>query len=264
METLSARQEAFIRPSPAGKTLGGVSRRTREAMLICEAAGFDVVLVETVGVGQSETAVAEMTDLFMLLLLPSGGDELQGIKKGIVELADIILVNKADGDMQAAARRAVAEYTSALHLLRAAAGGWQVPVQPCSALKGDGIADVWNLVETFSDNHDRRTASWKAGVANRARPGCGMRWRTACWHGCMGQSPLKAAILQNWKSKVANGRQAPVTAARRLVRDFLKLYIRSGLPLRGSAAGLSQPTSSRIRPGSLAEWPASSTITSWE
>ena len=104
METLSIKPQAFIRPSPAGRTLGGVARRTREAMLVCEAAGFDVVLVETVGVGQSETTVAEMTDLFMLLLLPSGGDELQGIKKGIVELADIILVNKADGDMAAAAR----------------------------------------------------------------------------------------------------------------------------------------------------------------
>ncbi|PWC95248.1 methylmalonyl Co-A mutase-associated GTPase MeaB, partial [Azospirillum sp. TSO5] len=123
MVDLSREANAFIRPSPAGTTLGGVARRTREAMLICEAAGFDVIVVETVGVGQSETAVADMVDLFMLLLLPAGGDELQGIKKGIVELADLVVVNKADGDLAATARHTVADYRHALALLRH--GDWR-------------------------------------------------------------------------------------------------------------------------------------------
>ena len=114
MERLSQRPEAFIRPSPAGDTLGGVARRTRETMLVVEAAGFDIVLVETVGVGQSETTVSEMTDMFLLLLLPGGGDELQGIKRGIVELADLILVNKADGAMRLTAERSVTDYRKAL------------------------------------------------------------------------------------------------------------------------------------------------------
>ncbi|MBI5163680.1 MAG: methylmalonyl Co-A mutase-associated GTPase MeaB, partial [Magnetospirillum sp.] len=124
MEELSRDPRAFIRPSPSGGTLGGVARRTREAMLVCEAAGFDVVIVETVGVGQSETAVADMVDMFLLLLVPGGGDELQGLKKGIVELADAIVVNKADGDLAAAAGRAARDYANALHLLAAPAGGW--------------------------------------------------------------------------------------------------------------------------------------------
>ena len=117
METLARHPDAYIRPSPAGQTLGGVTRRTRETLLLCEAAGFDVIIVETVGVGQSETAVAQMTDMFLLLLLPGGGDELQGIKRGIMELADLILVNKADGDQQAAANRTVADYRMAVHFL---------------------------------------------------------------------------------------------------------------------------------------------------
>lgn len=149
MEMLSRDIRAFIRPSPAGSTLGGVARRTREAMLLVEAAGFDVVIIETVGVGQSETAVADMVDLFLLLLPPAGGDELQGIKKGIVELADMIVVNKADGELSNAARQAVAEYRHALALLRPANANWRVPVLSCSALNNIGIDAVWNGIGDY-------------------------------------------------------------------------------------------------------------------
>jgi LAO/AO transport system kinase len=145
MAELSRHPRAFIRPSPTGGTLGGVARRTREAMLLCEAAGFDVVLVETVGVGQSEVAVAGMVDTFLLLLSPAGGDELQGVKRGIVELADIIVVNKADGDLEAAARRTASDYASAIHFV-GGRGGWMPPVLVCSALTGTGIEAVWKAI----------------------------------------------------------------------------------------------------------------------
>ena len=149
MEKLSRSDSAFIRPSPTGGALGGVARRTREAIVVCEAAGFDVIVVETVGVGQSETAVADMTDLFLLLLQPGGGDELQGIKKGIVELADIVLVNKDDGDLAPAARRAAAEYSAALNILTPASPDWTPSLATCSALTGKGIAEAWALVEKY-------------------------------------------------------------------------------------------------------------------
>jgi LAO/AO transport system kinase len=146
MPRLSASEEAFIRPSPAGGSLGGVARRTREAMLVCEAAGFDVVLVETVGVGQSEHAVASMVDTFLLLALAGAGDELQGIKRGILELVDVVCVNKADGDNLERARRAAVELKSALRLLRGSSS-WAPPVLTASALAGKGIAEVWQAVE---------------------------------------------------------------------------------------------------------------------
>jgi len=170
METLSQRREAFIRPSPAGKTLGGVTRRTRETMLLCEAAGFDVILVETVGVGQSETAVADMTDMFLLLLLPAGGDDLQGIKRGIMELADLILINKADGDLVARANHSAADYLHALKLLHPRTRNWTVPVKTCSALQGKGIDEAWELIgqyrQTLMDSGElderraRQARSW--------------------------------------------------------------------------------------------------------
>ena len=124
MEELSRNEDAFIRPSPAGATLGGVARRTREAMLLVEAAGFDTVIVETVGVGQSETTVADMVDMFIVLLLPGGGDELQGIKRGVIELADLVVVNKADGDLKAMAKRSATDYQHALRMLRSPTAGW--------------------------------------------------------------------------------------------------------------------------------------------
>lgn len=146
METLSRRPEAYIRPSPAGDTLGGVTRRSREALMLCEAAGFDVVFVETVGVGQSETRVADMTDMFLLLQLPGGGDELQGIKRGIMELADLVLINKADNDLLQLAERSAADYRSALRLLHPRTSDWKVQVQTCSARDGVGISEAWDVV----------------------------------------------------------------------------------------------------------------------
>ncbi|GDX29699.1 putative GTPase [Actinomycetes bacterium] len=146
MDELVRQEEAFIRPSPTGGTLGGVARRTREAMLCCEAAGFDVVIVETVGVGQSEVAVESMVDCFALIIAPGGGDELQGIKRGIVELADLVIVNKADGDLAAVAKSTSADYANALHLLRPKTNAWNARTVLCSALEKRGIDDVWTAI----------------------------------------------------------------------------------------------------------------------
>ena len=150
MGELVNRPEAFIRPSPGGTQLGGVARRTREAMLLCEAAGFDVVVVETIGVGQSEVAVSDMVDLFALLVSPGGGDELQGIKRGIMELADLVIVNKADGDLAPAAARTRGDYASAVHLLRPKWNAWSTEVLACSALNGIGVSEVWDAVLSFT------------------------------------------------------------------------------------------------------------------
>ncbi|MDD3991307.1 MAG: methylmalonyl Co-A mutase-associated GTPase MeaB [Desulfobacteraceae bacterium] len=146
MERLSVERKAFIRPSPSSGTLGGVARKTRETMLLCEAAGFDLIIIETVGVGQSETAVAGMVDFFLVLMIAGAGDELQGIKKGVVELADAVVINKADGENRRAAELARRQYENALHLLMPASPNWQVPVMTCSAKTGDGLAAVWETV----------------------------------------------------------------------------------------------------------------------
>jgi LAO/AO transport system kinase len=147
MARLAADDNAFVRPSPSSGTLGGVAAKTRETMLLCEAAGHDVVLVETVGIGQSETAVADMTDFFLALMLPGAGDELQGIKKGLVELADMIAINKADGDNIKRANAAAAEYRAALHILTPCSPNWTPPVVTFSALTGTGISELWGQVE---------------------------------------------------------------------------------------------------------------------
>jgi len=149
MEDLTRSPDAFVRPSPTRGTLGGVARRTREAMLLCEAAGFDVVLIETVGVGQSEVKVAAMVDLFLVLVAPGAGDELQGLKRGIMELADVVVVNKADGELATAAGVTAADYGSALHLVRPRVPGWTPRVLTCSALLGEGIDEVWDTVLEF-------------------------------------------------------------------------------------------------------------------
>ncbi len=170
MEQLSRDPNAFIRPSPSQTQLGGVARRTREAVALCEAAGFDVVLIETVGVGQSETVVAEMSDLFILLLAPAGGDELQGVKRGIMEIADMILVNKADGDLKPAATRTCADYTQALRLLRARPQDPQgfPKAMMVSALIEDGLTEAWTQMREL-DDWRRKHGHWQARRAAQAR-----------------------------------------------------------------------------------------------
>ncbi len=220
MPELAQSGSAFIRPSPAGTTLGGVARRTREAILLCEAAGFDLVIVETVGVGQSETAVADMVDMFLLLLAPGAGDELQGLKKGIVELADLVLVNKTDGDLKAAALRAVAEYRHALRLLRPASPQWTTEVHGISALKGEGIAEVWTMVE----RHRAQMAASGERARRRAEQARAALWRE------VGEALLEtfkadqaiARRLAETEARVAAGRDSPIAAARRLLEDFLE------------------------------------------
>ncbi len=170
MARLSLEERAFIRPSPAGGTLGGVAARTRETMLLCEAAGHDVVLVETVGVGQSETAVADMTDTFLVLMLPGAGDELQGIKKGIVELADIVAVNKADGANLSRAKAAAGEYRAALHVLGGREPFWSTPVLTYSGLTGEGIAALWAEVLRHRD------LAGEAGVLTARRSAQQVKW----------------------------------------------------------------------------------------
>lgn len=149
MEELAGRSEAFIRPSPSGGTLGGVARKTRETMILCEAAGFDNIFVETVGVGQSETAVHSMVDFFLLIMIAGAGDELQGIKRGIMEMADAIVINKADGSNIQKAKRAQAEFANALHLFPPSPSGWIPKVSTCSSLYQTGISEVWNMVSTY-------------------------------------------------------------------------------------------------------------------
>ena len=163
MELLSQNPAAFIRPSPSACSLGGVAEKTRESMLVCEAAGFDVIIIETVGVGQSETAVAGMTDIFCLLQLPNAGDDLQAIKKGIMEIADLIVINKADID-PVAAMRAKSQIKTALHMLRPASPNWTVPVLTLSALQKQGIADFWNAVMDY-----RRTLTASGELAAKRR-----------------------------------------------------------------------------------------------
>lgn len=218
MENLSRRQEAFIRPSPAGGTLGGVTRRTRETLLLCEAAGFDVILVETVGVGQSETAVAEMTDMFLLLLLPAGGDELQGIKRGIMELADLVMVNKADGDHLPAANRTVADYRMALHFLHPRSKNWTARVQALSALREQGVDEVWDSVTDF------RTVMTESGELESRRSAQSRAW---LWSETADRllSELKEDIgikqlVPELEDAVTNGTLPATVAAQKLINKF--------------------------------------------
>jgi LAO/AO transport system kinase len=215
MERLARDPRAFIRPSPSGGSVGGVARRTREAALLCEAAGFDVIVVETVGVGQSEVAVADMVDCFCLIAAPGAGDELQGIKRGIMELADVIVVNKADGDLLPAARRAIADYRQALHLLRPKYAGWEVPVLPTSALQGAGVDEVWSAVEKLVAHLREDDA------LGRLRAGQAVAWMwdeirehliDSFWH-----EPDVAECWSETEEAVRTGRLSPATAARRLL-----------------------------------------------
>ena len=219
MTELARSPAAFIRPSSAGDRAGGVARHTREAILLCEAAGFDTVLVETVGVGQAETAVAEIVDMFVLILPPAAGDELQGIKRGVVELADFVLVNKADGELAAAAHRSTADYASALRLLRPPVPEWAVPVRAISALEGIGIPEVWDEVARF------RAALERSGAWSRRRP---EQARAALWFE-VGDSlverfraaPAVSARLAALEQEVMAGTRTPAAAARTLLAAFL-------------------------------------------
>jgi GTPase len=218
MEELSREKAAFIRPSPSGDTLGGVARKTRETMLICEAAGYDVVLVETVGVGQSEITVASMVDFFLLLQLPGAGDELQGIKKGVMEIADAILINKADGDNRSRAELAGQQYVNALHILQPKSLNWQVPVLLCSALRNQGIAEVWEMIECF------RQAMAKSGELQEKRRRQNNDWMWALLMDGLKEMFLGdknvAGLLAGVKQAVAEEVTTPSAAARRLLEAF--------------------------------------------
>lgn len=218
METLAQRLEAFIRPSPAGRTLGGVARHTRDTILVTEAAGFDVVIVETVGVGQSETMVADMVDFLVVLMLAGGGDELQGIKRGILELADLVAIAKADGDNVPAAMRARAVYEDALRLMRPHGSGWTVPVTTCSALTGEGVHEIWQaaldhrVAATASGAWERRRAEQRVGWMWRAvEDGLGRAFRS---------DPRIAASLPGAEDRVRRGEVGPDQAAAELLAVF--------------------------------------------
>jgi LAO/AO transport system kinase len=216
MERLSRHPRAFIRPSPSSGALGGVARRSRETLLVMEAAGYEVALVETVGVGQSETAVAEMTDTFLLLLAPAGGDELQGIKKGIVELADLLVVTKADGELTAAAERARADYSAALALL-VPGSGWRPQVLSCSAATGHGVAEVWQAVLGHRD-----ALGAEGLAAKRAAQARRWMWREVeeGLISALRADPEVAARLGALEQAVVGGRVTPGEAAEELLRAF--------------------------------------------
>jgi LAO/AO transport system kinase len=215
MARLANDANAFIRPSPASGTLGGVAARTRETMLLCEAAGYDVVLVETIGVGQSEIAVADMTDFFLLLMLPGAGDELQGLKKGVVELADMIAVNKADGDNVPRAKAAAAEYRAALHILTPRSANWSPPVVTYSALTGEGVAALWAHIL-----HHREKLTAAGELASR-RAEQQVKWMWAMLEERL-FAPLRSdrsikAALTSIEAEVAAGTLAPAAAVDKIV-----------------------------------------------
>lgn len=217
MERLSVDPNAFIRPSPSGGALGGVARKTREAMLLCEAAGFDVVIVETVGVGQSETVVADMVDIFVALLIPGGGDELQGIKKGLIELADLLVINKADAD-PAKAERSARDYRNALHILTPAHKDWTPPVLTVSGLTGAGLDTLWGQVE----RHREIMAANGARTARRANQDG--RWMWAMVNDRLAEAfrtaPAVAALVGETEAAVRSGDLPASAAADRLLKAF--------------------------------------------
>jgi GTPase len=216
MARLATADAAFIRPSPASGTLGGVAAKTREAMLLCEAAGFDVVLVETVGIGQSETAVCDMTDFFLALMLPGAGDELQGIKKGLVELADMIAVNKADGDNIKRANLAAAEYRGALHILTPRSEHWHPPVEIYSALTGSGVAELWQKIL------DHRTAMKASGEFTARRRQQQVKWMWSMLEqrlmARLRADPAIRAKVKQTEALVADGRITPALAAEQIAQ----------------------------------------------
>ncbi len=220
MERLAQREEAFIRPSPSGGSLGGVAQRTREAMLVVEAAGYDVVLVETVGIGQSEVTVASMVDFFCVLLQPGAGDGLQGIKKGVLELADALVVTKADGDQKSLAERTRVEHEQALGLLRPVTPSWSPRVLSVSALGGEGVGEVWDTVEEH-----RRTLEAAGELVERRRRQARAWLRTLVEDG-LGRAfrshPEVASRIGKLEADVVARRTTPAAAARELLDAFLR------------------------------------------
>lgn len=218
MEELAREQDAFIRPSPSGNTLGGVARKTRETMLLCEAAGYDIIIVETVGVGQSEIAVASMVDFFLLLQLSNAGDELQGIKKGVMEIADAILINKAEGENRPRAELARQQYENALHLLKPKSYNWQVPALLCSALHNQGIDEVWQMIldfvtkmkqhAEFEDKRRLQATDWMWTLVIDDLKDLFLRDKNV------------AAMIDQVQTGVSQGTTSPSVAARRLLEAF--------------------------------------------
>jgi LAO/AO transport system kinase len=202
MQELSMHEDAYIRPSPSGGVLGGVARKTREAMLLCEAAGFDVIIVESVGVGQSEAELAELVDCLCLLLVPGAGDELQGIKRGIMEMADLIVVNKADGDRIPLAKRARGDYRHALRMLPPSTEGWETPVLIASATERTGLAEIWETIEAH------RTLLEETGLLEERRLHQQQRWLS---------SMIEEAVLNAFQRK--EGVDQAIAEAERLVAE---------------------------------------------
>ncbi len=220
MVRLANDENAFIRPSPSSGTLGGVAAKTRETMLLCEAAGYDVMLVETIGVGQSEIAVADMTDFFLVLALPGAGDELQALKKGVVELADMIAVNKADGDNLVRAKQAAADYGAALHILAPSSRNWSPPVITCSALTGEGIDQLWAHIL----DHRRRLTESGELAARRGEQQVKWMWtmlEERLFAPLHSDRALKAA-LPRIEAEVAAGRLAPARAVEQIAGMLAK------------------------------------------
>jgi LAO/AO transport system kinase len=218
MVELARAPQAFVRPSSAGARPGGVARGTREAILLCEAAGFDAVLVETVGAGQSETAVADIVDMLVLILPPAAGDELQGLKRGILELADLVLVNKADGALREAAHQTAADYASALRLVRAPMPEWEVPVRAVSALAGTGIAETWDDVAHFRSAREA-TGGWAARRREQARAAMWAEIGDSLLDRFRG-APAVARRLAAIEDEVVAGTRTPAAAARDLLVAF--------------------------------------------
>lgn len=216
MEELAHDSLAFIRPSPSGNTLGGVANKTRETMLLCEAAGFEVIIIETVGVGQSETVVKEMVDFFLLLMLAGAGDELQGIKRGIMEMADGIVITKADGDNQQKANNARMEYLHALHLFPPAENGWNPPVLTCSAIENSGLDEIWEMITEYSDKM-KNSGFWKN---NRHQQN--LIWFYSYIKQNLEDNFFKNSIIknniENLERSVLAGSKLPIQAANELFR----------------------------------------------
>jgi LAO/AO transport system kinase len=220
MEKLSSNPNAFIRPSASAESLGGVAQKTRESILLCEAAGYDVILVETVGVGQSETEVHSMVDFFLLLMLAGAGDELQGIKRGIMEMADLIAITKADNDNEHKAKLAIREYKNALHLFPPAASGWYPTVLSCSSLTNNGIQEIWEVIEKHEEHFLIK------GLKENNRKQQAKYWMKTTiqqmLHSYFKESKVVKEAYQQKEQQVINQLLNPFTAAQELLEIFLK------------------------------------------